>query len=243
MKFKKIVGFGDSWMYGDELLDPDLVRIDPTAHPCYTQNQEYRESHCFLGLLGEHYKVPTENFGIPGGSLQSEIWTLMYWLEHEPNPAECLVLVGHTDNDRMSLWNPEHIHYANDPEWNKMVHSAWTDATDDVVSPAWKDIFKRLTVMSMCPDLGRLNYRQASMFFDGQSARYHFPLLQFDIMPKPLGVPALPTEIWRDFSMTIWFRDHPGNRQRELIKDQGHPNEMGHRMICDRLISQIDMLN
>ena len=23
MTFKKIVGFGDSWMYGDELLDPE----------------------------------------------------------------------------------------------------------------------------------------------------------------------------------------------------------------------------
>ena len=24
MTFKKIVGFGDSWMFGDELLDPEL---------------------------------------------------------------------------------------------------------------------------------------------------------------------------------------------------------------------------
>ena len=25
MKFKKIVGFGDSWMWGDELFDPNLT--------------------------------------------------------------------------------------------------------------------------------------------------------------------------------------------------------------------------
>ena len=32
MKFKKIVGFGDSWIWGDELLDPALVN-HPQAHP------------------------------------------------------------------------------------------------------------------------------------------------------------------------------------------------------------------
>jgi len=34
MKYKKIVGFGDSWMYGDELLDPELIRRSPDAHSC-----------------------------------------------------------------------------------------------------------------------------------------------------------------------------------------------------------------
>jgi len=34
MTFKKIVGFGDSWMYGDELLDPELSGRYPDAHSC-----------------------------------------------------------------------------------------------------------------------------------------------------------------------------------------------------------------
>lgn len=242
MKFEKIVGFGDSWMYGDELLDPELVRVDPTAHSCYDQNQSYREHHCFLGKLGAHFGVPVENFGIPGGSLQSEIWTLLWWLEHEPNPEKCLVLVGHTDNDRMSLYDPEHRHYANDPEWNKMVHSAWTEATDDVVSPHWKDLFKRLVALTMCPELGRLNYMQASLLFDGTAARRGFGLLQFDIMPKPQDTMPLPTEIWRDSSLTLWFRDHPSNHDRSLICENGHPNEIGHKIIADRLIQEINML-
>ena len=57
MKFKKIVGFGDSWMYGDELLDPELLKINPTAHTCFDQNTTYREHNCFLGLLGQHYHL------------------------------------------------------------------------------------------------------------------------------------------------------------------------------------------
>ena len=31
MTFKKIVGFGDSWMHGDELLDPELSK---TSYQC-----------------------------------------------------------------------------------------------------------------------------------------------------------------------------------------------------------------
>ena len=64
-KIKKIVGFGDSWIYGDELLDPKLVEQDQEAHSCWSQNVDYRETNCFLGLLGQNYDVPVENFGIP----------------------------------------------------------------------------------------------------------------------------------------------------------------------------------
>jgi hypothetical protein len=125
MKFKKIVGFGDSWMYGDELLDPALAKSDPEAHTCWVQNVEYRESHCFLGLLGQHYGVPTENFGIPGGSLESTEWTWLWWIDHEPAPQDCLVVIFLTESNRASFYNPNHVHYSNDPPWNKFVHSTW----------------------------------------------------------------------------------------------------------------------
>ena len=54
MTFKKIIGFGDSWMYGDELLDPELAKQFDDAHTCWSQNDDYRLSNNFLGLLGKH---------------------------------------------------------------------------------------------------------------------------------------------------------------------------------------------
>lgn len=239
MNIKKIVGFGDSWMYGDELLDPELLRQDPDAHTCFTQNDHYRLSRCFLGLLGQHYDLPVENFGIPGGSLQSSIWTLLWWIEHEPEPENCLVLVGHTDSDRMTFYNPNHVHYSNDPPWNKFIHSAWSHATDDVVSPDWKNFLKQYTVLSMCNDLRRLNYLQAATLFDGVAARYQCPMLQFDVMPGPSDV-AVASKIWPDFSLTLWFQHHPMNNNRNLVKQMGHPNELGHEIIRDRFIPEID---
>lgn len=242
MKFKKIVGFGDSWMHGDELLDSELLKQWPDAHSCWTQNDNYRLGHCFLGLLGKHYGVPTENFGIPGGSMQSSIWTYLWWLEHEPNPEDCLVLVGHTDSDRLSFYNPDHKHFSNDPPWNKFVHSTWVEFGSSVVPEPFRDLAKRHLVLTNCQALCKLNYQQTVMFFDGQAARHNIPTMQFHIMPADVEM-DLPTMIWPGFSTTMWFRDHPGNQRRELIKPGGHPNEQGHQMIADKLILSIDSAN
>ena len=241
MKFKKIVGFGDSWMYGDELLDPDLLKTSPDAHSCWYQNDDYRTSHCFLGLLGKHYDVPVQNFGIPGGSLQSEIWTLLWWLDNEPHPEDCLVLVGHTDADRMSWYDHDHRSYTNDPPWNRFVHTAWTEATDDVVSPDWKSLNKQFITMVAGDEFNYLNWLQAMTMFDSVSTSYQIPMLQFQIAPME-SKKEFPTQIWPDQDLISYFFKHPANANglRGLWCKNGHPNELGHELIRDRLISEID---
>jgi hypothetical protein len=241
MKFKKIVGFGDSWMYGDELLDPVLAASHQDAHPCWVQNVPYRERHCFLGLLGQHYNVPTENFGIPGGSLTSTMWTYQWWLDHETLPLnECLVLVGLTNANRITHYNPNHVHYSNDPPWNKFVHSSWINFGNSVVPEPFSDMIKPQTVLTVCSELDKINYQQAVLFFDGISARNRIPTIQFNIIGKEGPAVNVPTLIEPDFAWVPWFFQHPGNQKRELIKSDGHPNEIGHNLIKDRLISLID---
>lgn len=240
MKIEKIVGFGDSWMYGDELLDPELAKSDPEAHSCWVQNVTYRESHCFLGLLGKHYDLPTENFGIPGGSLQSTMWTYLWWLEHEPNPQRCLALIFLTESNRESFYNPNHIHYSNDPPWNKFVHSTWIHFGSSVIGPEYTDMIKRYLVLTECEDLWRYRYRQSVLFFDGQRARAHIPTLMFNTLPPQQPMPAIDSLIWPDFAWTVWFRDHPDNRNRGLIMPGGHPNEKGHDLVTSLLIPETD---
>lgn len=241
MRFKKIVAFGDSWTYGDELIDPALLQQHPDAHFCWVQNTDYRERNCFLGQLGAHYNVPTENFGIPGGSLTSTQWTYQWWLDHETVPLDqCLVLVGLTNSDRITHYNPNHVHYSNDPPWNKFVHSSWVNFGSSVVPEEFCNLIKQQVVLTTCPELEKINYQNAVLFFDGVSARNRIPTIQFNIMPGDRPVANTPTMIEPNFSWTLWFRDHPGNQRRELIKPDGHPNEIGHSLIRDRLISLID---
>jgi hypothetical protein len=78
------------------------------------------------------------------------------------------------------------------------------------------------------------------MTFDGIAARQGLKLFQFNISPKEMDLNNVPTLLWPDFCWTHWFRDHIGNQRRELIKPHGHPNETGHELIRDRLISAID---
>ena len=234
MKFKKIVGFGDSWVWGDELLDPALVDHQH-AHPVMYQNTPYRESHCFLGLLGQHYGVPTENFGIAGGSMQSSIWTYLWWLENEAlDPRDCLILVGHTDPNRMSFFNPAHETMHNDPPWNKFVHSAWVHSGADCFGEAWDTLVKQHFVLSDCDQLHKLNAQQTVLFFEGQYHSLSQNLLQFYTM-YPHYQHAADSLVLSGSSLNDLLTGRP-----DLRAANRHPNETGHRVICDHLITEID---
>jgi len=239
MKFDKIVGFGDSWMWGDELVDPALILEDPDTHPSWTQNIQYRESHCFLGLLGNHFGVPTENLGIPGGSLQSTIWNYLWWLQREPCPQRCLILVFLTEPDRHSFYNPAPLRNKSTPDWDCYVHTTWIEYGSSTVPEPFRDLGKRFITLTTCPEQSKLNYLQTVLFFDGQASRIGMPLLQFHTTwpESPIPVSTIP---WPDHNWILFFRDHPENQKRELIHSNGHPNEKGHEIIRDMLIPVID---
>ena len=236
MKFEKIVGFGDSWMWGDEIIDPALVGR-PDAHPSLTENKSYRESHAFLGLLADRYSVPWINFGIPGGSQQSSIWNLLWWLDHEDHPDQCLVIVGHTDSNRCSFYNPQHANRLHDSIWNRHIHSSWVHAGCDAVPKEWQDMIKRHMILTGCDALSALTYHQTVMTFDGISARLGFPLLQFDVSQPPRDV-DVPSKIWKKKFLSDWLYSHDDYATMHF--PGGHPNQKGHILIADMLKSEID---
>jgi hypothetical protein len=234
MKYKKIVGFGDSWMWGDELISPTVQKL-PNAHPVMKENTVYRESHCFLGLIGQHYGLPTENFGIPGGSHQSALWTYLWWLEHEQlDPRECLILVGHTESNRDTFYNPEHVSYANDPPWNKFIHSAWVHSGASCIEYEWSNMVKSNMVLTDCEELGILRYRQSVLFFEGQNYKLGNNIIQFTTMGPSATVIANGL-LWPDSGLMQFVNDRP-----DLVSPGTHPNECGHVVIRDHLIPEIE---
>ena len=233
MKYKKIVGFGDSWIWGDELLDPSLLHV-PNAHPSLIENNFYRQQHCFLGQLSQHYQIPYENFGIPGGSLQSTMWTYLWWLEHEELAVdECLILVGLTESSRTSFYNPNHVVYDNDAPWNRFVHSAWVHSGFSGNTAEWDHMVKSNMVLTDCDQLSKLNYNLAVKFFEGQHRCLSKNILQFCTSPPPAVVDA-ENLIWPDRSLGFFCN------KKELLAPDHHPNELGHRVIRDHLIPEIE---
>ena len=236
MKFDKIVGFGDSWIWGDELLDPKLA-THKNAHPILIENTSYRENNCFLGQLGKHYNVPTENFGIPGGSLQSTIWTYLWWRNHETVPLDrCVVLVGLTDPNRQTFYNPKHVVYANDPPWNRFVHSSWVHSGGTSPSDPWTQMVKSHMMLTDCNAVHKLNYQQTVLFFEGQSHETG-PLLQVNTMFGILNMPC-STLIWPGQSLHYLLSTHPD--RSNLFAAHGHPNEKGHEILRNSLIVELD---
>ena len=236
MKFHKIVVFGDSFVWGDELLDPVLVD-HPQAHPVLMENTTYRERSTFAGQLGQHYDVVVTNFGWPGGSLQSAIWTYLWWIENEHLPLDqCLVLIGLTSGNRTSFYNPNHVSYANDPPWNKFVHSSWIHSGSAAIAPDWMDMGRRYMALTDCQELVRLNFRQAVLFFQGQAGK-HTGLLQFKTIQTDLTLQD-PNLLWQDRALQTFFDHLPD--AKSYICAHGHPNEKGHRLIADSLIPEID---
>jgi hypothetical protein len=114
------------------------------------------------------------------------------------------------------------------------------DINSTVVPKEFCTLIKQQVVLTTCSELEKLNYQQAVLFFDGISARNRIPTIQFNIMPGERSVVNTPTLIESEFDWVTWFRDHLGNQQRELIKPNGHPNEIGHSLMKDHLISLID---
>ena len=109
-----------------------------------------------------------------------------------------------------------------------------------MIGPDFTDLIKQHIVLTECRDLDALRYHQALLFFDGQQARIGMPMIMTNTMPAPKNSPSVQTLLWPGFSWTLFFRDHPGNQNRELIMPGGHPNELGHELILDRLIPEID---
>ena len=83
----------------------------------YTQNDIYRLNHCYTGLLSSHYNALQENLSFPGSSLQSMQWNLMWWLNNhiEEYINNSLIVVGLTDESRVSWYDPNHERGRDDP--------------------------------------------------------------------------------------------------------------------------------
>jgi len=234
MKYKKIVGFGDSWMWGDELVDPDLLgRKD--CHPILHENTPYREANCFLGLIGQHYGLPVENFGIPGGSQQSTMWNYLWWSMHEKLVlSDCIILVAHTEPNRISFYNPTHVSYANDPQWNKYIHSAWVHSGNSGASEDWIQMVKLNMILTDSPALRELTYRQSVMFFEGQNYKLGNNILQFNTAPPVIKIESTGL-VWADRGLKDFIK-----HQSDLLAPGGHPNEAGHAVIRNHLIPEIE---
>lgn len=222
---KGIVGFGDSWIHGDE--------IQPRSPVTESQSVAFRERWCMLGQLADQLELQSDNRGISGGSLQSTLWDFSRWYQTCENPQEWLVFVGLTQDHRVSWWNGPNRHqrrYGGD-----YMHNHWVDV--DRPGHAWHEFAKWHLAMCADDELHALNYWQAVNFFDSFCAQHHIPLLQVNVFPptQMISVPSLYEPVWN-------MRDALFQQNRisqNLIAPGGHPTVKGAKWLADHFTSEI----
>jgi hypothetical protein len=193
-------------------------------------NDEYRTNNCYTGLVSNHYGYSRENLSFPGSSLQSMQWSLQWWLNNrtEDEIKKSIILVGLTGEDRVSWYDPEYETGEGDP-WNNYLHSTWLDYAGPNVDKGWFELRKYHVAMSACDSLSQLNYETTLRMFDGVSARYNVPVIQFNTVATKI--------ISNDTFYDLQIRNA---LNRDCYAYGGHPNEKGHRIIADSLIRTID---
>ena len=225
--FRKIVSFGDSFAWGDELL-----ALDQTQCADYG-NRFYRQQRCYTGLLGSHYGVPTENLAFPGGSCQSTRWTYTWWRQQEPDPGSCLVLAQLSGPWRSSQFNQHRTQHETDAAWNRFAHSAWIDSYREHDRRAYQ-YFLAEQDLADCDDRSNLVQAETYLFFQGQQPDVA-ALLMFNSQCHTLEHGIMTDNLlWQGHDLN-WLLP-----EREFWATNGHLNEQGHQKLANMLIAEID---
>lgn len=233
MTAKKLVVFGCSWTYGDELVDP-TIEISNTITGTGThdqQNDAYRLQHCFAGVVAKHYNLELENYGFPGSSEESLRYTFNWWLDNT-DTSDSVILVAHTDASRKSWYN----YRQQDPEWNKFMHSTWIKDPNPDIDEHWYQLQKLWLGMSYHRDWAHHNLRETAQLFDWASSRLNIPVLQVNALKNPT-VKNIATFCESDYSLQQLLQ---AEKNPALFAKQGHPTVTGHEIISKHLISLID---
>jgi hypothetical protein len=204
---------------------------------CDLENDSYRLTHCYTGLLANRYNLAQENLAFPGFSLQAMQWNLMWWLNNhtEDYIQNSIIIVGLTEESRVSWYNPNHVSEGDDPKWNRHIHATWLKSSGPNVDTGWRELHKHHLNMTDCDELYQLNYETTVRLFDGISSRYNIPVVQFNAM-------ATTTTTTPCTTLYEYDSRHMLTSATDVYKPMGHPNEKGHKLIANDLISVIDTL-
>jgi hypothetical protein len=228
---QRLVAFGDSWTYGDELIQPNRPDIQLASDP---KNNDYRLRHCFAGQVARHYGWQLENLGTCGQSLQSMIWCFESWLDQNANGYnDALIVVGLTHSSRISWWDADPS-----PRTGLHRHSTVLEATP--ATSIWHNIQRNWRTYSACDDLYRKQYQTAVYLFSGHCARLNIPCVMLNVFGDVPDIPHNPVDNPGQDLMGMVVDPGKGPPKSNETWAQNHPNSNGHSIIAQWIIQHID---
>ena len=215
----RIVGFGDSWIHGDGLVD-----VRDTTKDSWI----YREKNCLIGQLAECLQIPydsakVKNFGTSGGSLQSTQWDFAQWAKQETDFSNLLVVVGLTESSRQSWWQSGDVNYIHN-------HHVFP-------GHGWEDFVKHYQTHSNDESMWKMNYWIATEFFYNWAVTNNVTLAMFDIFPAPIESLHVIRPNW-NMRGELAHLEHTIGGVTAPCK---HPNKKGYNLLAKKLFSLINI--
>jgi hypothetical protein len=237
MKFRKVVSFGCSWTYGDELFDPKVP--DHLEHwQRLERSEKHREHFCYTGIIGRHFRAKhIINLGDPGSSQKSaRNWFTRYVTEEDV--SDTLFLIGLTERNRYS-WIRNDIDVPENFRYDNHMHSTWIRDETTKNNSSWQDKLKLHYALEHSHYFEEMEHIKSALYYDGFAARNNIALVQFNLFGKVFkgSIGNTPTYLYPNSSMQDFL-----NKEGGCYAPGTHPNEKGHRKIADILIPEIERL-
>lgn len=239
---KKLVCFGCSWTFGSELIAPELVSGDLNQAEYATENQTYRRTHSYPGLIANAFDLELVDLSFPGSSLESMRWNFLWWCKQQAYLGDSLLLVGLTDSTRQSWYNPTHKKSDRNTFQNSHVHSAWLTQENVNIEKYWYDLQKLWVSASFSLAWAEYNFAQTIMLFDYARIQFQLPVVQVNMLPNPYTT-SVPSLLYPRLSFKEILDQRQTSSEQALFAQGGHPNENGHKIIADFLIEHVNGAN
>ena len=205
----KLVGFGCSFTYGSELVDP---QIGEDHHA----NTRYRNEHVWLGQLAKRFDCEYDNLAEPANSNMAIAQQVANYFLNIRNPNESIVIcVAWSERTRFSWYDESWTHngFVED-EWNASCRE-WVIKSTNNSHDMWTNNAK-LMVNSVCK-------------------AHDVPILQFNALGRH-DVKEYDNYFVNGSSMdSVLKRAEYEDDRLNLFASGGHPNEQGHLYFTKRL--------
>ena len=206
----KLVGFGCSFTYGSELVDPEV------GTEFHHANNRYRESNVWLGRLAKLLRATWNNCAEPANSNYAIQYQFADWFNNTRNPNERVVVcIAWSEPQRFSWLDDKWVHNSVVRDDRKFLHSRKDWITSNVDHDYWTDAAK-LFVNSICK-------------------LHSIPILQFNALGDHKST-SYDNYFIDGLTMESVLKDAQQNDDRlNLFARGGHPNAAGHEYFTIRL--------
>jgi len=209
----KLVGFGCSFTYGSELIDPNIVE----QH--HHSNTRYRHNNVWLGRLADNLGYNFDNLAEPANSNFAIAQQVSNYFLNRYDPQDKIIIcIGWTEKTRMSWYTDNswtHSGFARDKQ-------RWPNSLREWVIKSDNESYNMYT-------------ENAKFIVNNICKSIDIPIIQFNALGDHKTTHYPSYFIDGDSMDSMLKRAMREDERLGLFAKDGHPNEEGHEYFTIRL--------